>query len=122
MTNRRRKSLLITGSVLSIALFAALWKVSAPIRWEKQIDEQAQAQFGKSQRCNDLGGVCFHVEKINYEAQGDHYYFDFTLRLHDTTDHVVMENVCDLRKVSDGYAGSCPIVLDGKPLHIELHP
>jgi len=117
--NRRTKLSLLLSGAFCLALVAPLWKLSAPIRLRRQIEDQARVRLvGVKDRYGNHYRE-FHVYRAYYDERSDSYFFDYLITWQNRQNWSASGG-CMLRKVQSHYEGEC-IIGEDQQLMISLY-
>ncbi len=121
---RRTKFSIIAGSVLFVALFVVLWKISAPFRMRRQFEEQATAQLrGKTSTFKGnfekivVSNLTYNKKTRIYDVKYQTSWFIPNSPYKNSS--VVIGYSCSLENLGSEFSGSC---LLGIPLQGNQKP
>jgi hypothetical protein len=129
---QRAKPKIIVALLLFVALFAALWKASAPFRMKKQFEEQATTQL-RGRRANPYSNrlkpdhvfYSVKVESIYHDLKLNRYLIKYTIRyINPKTKGVTILSSGYWVTGSDSYQGDCATFGGVSDSHfkVSLHP
>lgn len=109
---QRAKIQSVAASVLIVALFLVIWKVSAPIRIRRQINQQASLQLRGAITANGDIFKSFNVKEIHYDFHTNSYSFQYLVEWnpYSTSLPSAIQSGGDLYGSGRKYFGRCVVV------------